>query len=60
MTARLVATASQTVGPFFHVGPGAKGEFELFSYGRDGKAGGSGDDADVGLGAATSEVSLNK
>jgi general secretion pathway protein G len=41
--------------------PGQKGEFELFSYGRDGKAGGTGDDADVGLGAqSASEVSLNK
>lgn len=39
---------------------GAKGDFELFSYGRDGKAGGTGDDADVGLGQSTSEVSLNK
>ena len=38
--------------------PGQKGgEFELFSYGRDGKAGGTGDDADVGL---AQEVSLNK
>src|SRR5436853_5876192 len=27
--------------------PGAKSEFELFSYGRDGKAGGSGEDADI-------------
>jgi general secretion pathway protein G len=39
---------------------GTKGDFELFSYGRDGKAGGSGDDADVGLGQPASEVSLNK
>ena len=36
--------------------PGQKGEFDLFSYGRDGKAGGSGEDADIGLGA-TSAVS---
>jgi len=28
---------------------GAKGDFELFSYGRDGKAGGTGEDADIGL-----------
>jgi general secretion pathway protein G len=35
----------------------ANGEFELFSFGRDGKAGGSGEDADVGL---TQEVSYNK
>jgi general secretion pathway protein G len=32
-----------------------KGDFELFSYGRDGKSGGVGDDADIGL---TQEVSL--
>jgi general secretion pathway protein G len=31
--------------------PGQKSEFDLFSYGRDGKAGGSGEDADIGLGA---------
>jgi general secretion pathway protein G len=29
--------------------PGQKGEFEIVSYGRDGKAGGSGEDADIGL-----------
>ena len=33
----------------------AKGDFELFSYGRDGKAGGAGEDADIGL---TQSVSL--
>jgi Type II secretion system (T2SS), protein G len=27
--------------------PGEKNEFEIFSYGRDGKAGGSGEDADI-------------
>lgn len=29
--------------------PGQKGDFDLFSYGRDGKPGGSGEDADIGL-----------
>jgi general secretion pathway protein G len=29
--------------------PGSKGEYEILSYGRDGKAGGSGDDGDIGL-----------
>jgi general secretion pathway protein G len=29
--------------------PGHKSEFEVFSYGRDGKPGGSGDDADIGV-----------
>ena len=28
---------------------GTKGDFELFSYGRDGKSGGTGEDADIGL-----------
>jgi general secretion pathway protein G len=37
--------------------PGQKGEFDLFSYGRDGKAGGTGEDADIGLGAASAVTS---
>jgi general secretion pathway protein G len=37
--------------------PGDKGEFALFSYGRDGKAGGSGEDADIGIGASTTTLS---
>lgn len=28
-------------------GPGARAEFELISYGRDGRAGGTGEDADI-------------
>jgi general secretion pathway protein G len=41
--------------------PGQRGEYEVFSYGRDGKAGGTGEDADIGLTTQTaSEVSLNK
>ena len=41
--------------------PGQRGEYEVFSYGRDGKAGGSDEDADIGLATqAASEVSLNK
>ena len=35
--------------PYVYRVPGQKAEFELFSYGRDGKAGGSGEDADIGL-----------
>ena len=35
----------------------ANGEFELFSFGRDGKSGGTGEDADVGL---TTEVTFNR
>ena len=35
--------------PYVYRTPGAKGEYEIVSYGRDGKAGGSGEDADIGL-----------
>ena len=34
--------------PYVYRAPGAKGEFELVSYGRDGKPGGAGEDADIG------------
>jgi general secretion pathway protein G len=34
--------------PYVYRAPGAKGEFELISYGRDGKPGGTGEDADIG------------
>ncbi len=43
--------------PYVYRVPGQRGEYEVFSYGRDGKAGGTGEDADIGLGQ---EVSLNK
>ena len=43
--------------PYVYRAPGTKGDFELFSMGRDGRPGGVGEDADVGL---TQEVSLNK
>jgi general secretion pathway protein G len=33
--------------PYVYRSPGDRGEFELLSYGRDGKAGGSGADADI-------------
>jgi general secretion pathway protein G len=39
--------------PYQYRVPGQRGEFELFSYGRDGKSGGSGEDADIGLGATS-------
>jgi general secretion pathway protein G len=35
--------------PYVYRTPGQKGEFEIFSYGRDGKPGGTGDDADIGI-----------
>jgi len=43
--------------PYVYRTPGQKGEFDVFSYGRDGKPGGTGEDADIGL---AQEVSLNK
>ena len=45
--------------PYGYRVPGQRGEYEVFSYGRDGKAGGTGEDADIGLGSqSASEVSL--
>ena len=35
--------------PYVYRMPGQKGEFEVVSYGRDGKPGGTGDDADIGM-----------
>jgi general secretion pathway protein G len=35
--------------PYVYRVPGSKGEFDLYSLGRDGKPGGSGEDADIGL-----------
>ena len=35
--------------PYVYRAPGQKGEFDLLSYGRDGKAGGNGEDADIGV-----------
>lgn len=37
--------------PYVYRIPGAKGEFDLYSYGRDGKLGGNGDDSDIGINA---------
>ena len=34
--------------PFVYRTPGAKGEYEVISLGKDGKPGGSGEDADLG------------
>ena len=34
--------------PYVYRTPGQKGEFDLLSYGRDGKPGGSGEDGDIG------------
>jgi general secretion pathway protein G len=35
--------------PYVYRTPGQHGEFQILSYGRDGKAGGAGDDADIGV-----------
>jgi general secretion pathway protein G len=34
--------------PYIYRTPGQKGDFDVLSYGRDGKPGGSGEDADIG------------
>ncbi len=34
--------------PYVYRAPGQKGDFELVSFGRDGRPGGSGEDADIG------------
>lgn len=33
--------------PYFYKAPGDRGDFDLYSYGKDGKPGGTGDDVDV-------------
>ena len=38
--------------------PGQKSEFDLFSLGRDGKPGGNGEDADIGIGVGQQQVTL--
>jgi general secretion pathway protein G len=44
--------------PYVYRVPGQRGgDYDVFSYGRDGKPGGSGEDADIGL---VQEVSLAK
>lgn len=34
--------------PYQYLNPGVHGEIDVFSYGADGKAGGEGNDADIG------------
>ncbi len=34
--------------PYQYLSPGIKGEIDIFSYGADGQAGGTGNDADIG------------
>ena len=35
--------------PYQYRSPGAAGDFDLFSFGKDGRSGGSGEDADISL-----------
>jgi general secretion pathway protein G len=37
--------------------PGTKGDFDLYSLGRDGKPGGTGEDADIGI---NTQLSYNR
>jgi general secretion pathway protein G len=37
--------------PYVYRVPGQKGDFDLYSLGKDGKPGGTGEDADIGIGA---------
>ena len=39
--------------------PGQKGEFELISYGRDGRPGGTGEDADIGVSQVVAKAAVN-
>jgi general secretion pathway protein G len=34
--------------PYQYLSPGTRGEVDIFSYGADGKSGGTGNDADIG------------
>jgi general secretion pathway protein G len=42
--------------PYQYRTPGQRGDYDLFSFGRDGKSGGTGEDADIGLAQATASV----
>jgi general secretion pathway protein G len=39
--------------PYQYRTPGQRGEYDVFSFGRDGKSGGAGEDADIGLAEVT-------
>jgi len=43
--------------PYVYRVPGSKAEYDLYSLGRDGKPGGSGEDADIGI---TTQLTYNK
>ena len=43
--------------PYVYRVPGTKGDFDLYSLGKDGKPGGTGEDADIGL---ATQLTYNK
>ena len=43
--------------PYVYRVPGSKGDFDLYSLGKDGKPGGTGEDADIGL---ATQLTYNK
>ena len=45
--------------PYVYRTPGEKTDYEVVSYGRDGKPGGSGEDADIGVGAVLTKAAVN-
>jgi general secretion pathway protein G len=45
--------------PYVYRTPGERTDYEVVSYGRDGKPGGSGEDADIGVGAVLTKAAVN-
>jgi general secretion pathway protein G len=45
--------------PYLYRTPGEKTDYEVVSYGRDGKPGGSGEDADLGVAPALTKAAVN-
>ena len=45
--------------PYLYRTPGEKTDYEVVSYGRDGKPGGSGEDADLGVAQVITKASAN-
>ena len=45
--------------PYLYRTPGEKSDYEVVSYGRDGKPGGSGEDADLGVAPVITKAAVN-
>ena len=45
--------------PYLYRTPGEKSDYEVVSYGRDGKPGGSGEDADLGVAPVLTKAAVN-